>query len=175
MNPILAKIEQDIGAQVQPNDKQAFDNAVEAGKRILFDPSTHQNMELIKNPASRQDPVNTIANGVVGLGYLMYQQSKRTLPAGALIPACVVLICEVYDFSERGLGVTISKEIVARTVQAFMAQMFTKLGVSPDALHQAIIKGQGEIKQHLASKGQPAAPAQPAPAPGGMLAQGGQP
>lgn len=173
MNPILAKIQQDITREVPDEDKQAFENCVEAGKRILFDPSTHQNLELIKNPESRNDPVNTISKGVVGLGWLMYQQSERTMPPGALIPACVVLICEVYDFAERGLKIQVTNELVARTVQRFVEEMFTRLGVSPEVLQEAIIKGKGEIQDHMAKFEQQKAqaPAQQ----GGLLAAGGQP
>lgn len=176
MNPILQKIQQDISANVTPDNKEAFGKVVEAGKRILFDPSTHQNMELIKNPASRKDPVNTVANGMVGLGFLMYQQSKRTIPPEALLMACVVLICEVLDFSERGLGIKVDNNLVARTVQMFMEKMFIKLGISPGQLQEAILKGKGDIQQHLAGQQGGAGPAttEPPPPPsGGILQQAG--
>lgn len=178
MNPILQQIEDNITKNVMPDDKKAFENTVEAGKRILFDPKSHQNMELIKNPKSRENPAETISTGVVGLGMVMYSHSGRTLPPGALICACVVLICEVLDFSERGLGIGITNDLVSKTVKLFMEKMFVKLGVQPEQLQEAIMKGKGEIQQHWAGQqgGQPTEPAQPdqtQPQPQGMLAKAG--
>jgi hypothetical protein len=170
MNPVLQQIEDNISQNVLPDDKAAFDNAVEAGKRILFDPNSHQNMELIKNPKSRENPAETISTGIVGLGLMMYEESDRTLPPGALICACIVLICEVLDFSERGLGIEITNELVAQTTKLFMEKMFIKLGVQPEQLQEAIMKGKGEIQQHLAGQ-QGAEPAQTPPQ--GMLTKAG--
>lgn len=173
MNPILQQIIDNIGDKVKPEDKDDFDRAVTAGKHILFDPSTHANMELIKNPDSRKDPINTISTGIAGLGYLMYVQSKKTLPPEALIPACIVLMCHVFDFAERGLGIQTDNNTIARTTEMFMQKVFEKMGVSPEQLQEAINKGAAEIQAH--QEGQQAPPeAQPeAQSPGGMLAQGG--
>ena len=147
MNPLLAKIQEDIKAKVAPELQEDFINAVKAGKHILFDPSTHQNMELIKNPDSMKDPVNTVAKGVVGLGYLMYMQSKRQISPDVLIPALVVLMCEVFDFAEQTFGLQINNQLVAATTKELMAQIYTKLGVTPEHLQQAVQKGQQEIQE----------------------------
>jgi hypothetical protein len=175
MNPILQQIEDNISKNVLPDDRKAFEHSVEAGKHILFDPQSHQNMELIKNPKSRENPAETISTGIVGLGWVMYEHSDRTLPPGGLICACIILICEVLDFSERGLGIEITNELVAQTTKLFMEKMFKKLGVQPEQLQQAIMKGKGEIQQHLAGQ-QGGEPSQTPPGqtkPQGMLAQAG--
>lgn len=145
MNPLLAKIQQDITEKVDENLKEDFLNAVKAGKHILFDPSTHPNMELIKNPDSRKDPVNTIAKGISGLGYIMYMQSKKQISPDVLIPALIVLMCEVMDFAEQSFGLQINNQLVADTTKELIAQIYTKLGVTPEVLQQAIAKGQEEI------------------------------
>lgn len=171
MNPLLAKIQEDIEAKISEEQKEDFLNAVKAGKHILFDPSTHQNMELIKNPASRKDPVNTIANGVAGLGYVMYMQSKKQISPDVLIPALIVLMCEVMDFGEQSFGLQVDNQLVAATTKELIAQIYTKLGVKPEDLQQAVEKGRQEI---LDSQNQPQEAPQEPQAPGMLPTAGAQ-
>src|SRR5665811_862268 len=95
MNPILSKIIQGIESHVKPEHKKAYDNAVLAGKKILFDPKTHSHLQLIANPASQQEPVKTISTGVAGLVWIMYKQSKQTMKIDVLVMCGVTLMCEV--------------------------------------------------------------------------------
>ena len=165
MNPLLEKIQEGIVEKVEEKDMQYFLNTVKAGKKILFDPSTHQNMGLVKDPESRKDPVGTISNGVAGLGYVMYMQSKRQLPINILVNALVMLMCEVFDFAEKAYGTPVTNQIVADTTKALSAEIAHKFGVTPDHMRQAIAAGQAQAAQE---------PAQPsAPQPQGMLPTGG--
>jgi len=160
MNPILEKIQADITAKVDPSDKEDFLNAIKAGRHILYDPSTHQNMELIKNPASRKDPVNTVSKGVAGLGYVMYQQSNRQMSPNVLIPALMMLACDVLDFGEMAGWFKVDAPMVAAITKELVAEIFKKLGVKPEDLQAAIQKGKSELDAHQAGQEPGATPGQ---------------
>lgn len=145
MNPLLEKIQTDLTAKIKPDDKQDFLNAVKAGRHILWDPKTHQNMQLIKNPESRKDPVNTVAQGIAGLGYIMYMQSNKQIKADVLIPAMMMLACDVLDFSEQAGWFSVDAQMVAAITKEMIAEVYKKLGVKPEDLKAAIEKGQAEI------------------------------
>lgn len=147
-NQMLIDIQSDIENRVSKENKERFDKTVLAAETMLFDPKTHANMELVKNPESRNNPVVTISKGVSGLMWLLYQQSKRSLPAEVLIFAGTVTICKVLDFAERGLKIPITPEIIANTVQRTSERLFEKMGITPDQLRQAIAQGKKEIDDY---------------------------
>jgi hypothetical protein len=166
----LKKIEAEITAKVQehaPQNFAAFKKAVLAGDKIMFDPKTHQNMELVKNPATRSDPVNTIAKGVSGLMWLMYQQSRQTMDLQVMITAGIVLMTHAIDFAERGLGIQFDGKMIGDATQTLAYLIMKRLGISPEQLGEAIQKGAGEIKQQQGGQ----QPQQPTGS--GMLAQQG--
>jgi len=154
MNPILSNIIAGIEQHVSKEHQNDFKSVVTAGKHTLYDPVTHAHLQLVKNPASRKDPVHTISQGVAGLMWLMFMQSHQKMPVEVLIMAGVVMMCEVYDFAETGLGVQVTPDIVAATGQELAMQLFKKLGISQQQLGEAISHGQAEIQQHQAKQAQ---------------------
>lgn len=151
-NPMLVKIESDITAKVPKDKLELFYRTIIAAETMLFDPKTHSNMELIKNPKSRDNPVETIASGVAGLMNLLYVQSRRTLPTEVVIYGGIVIACVVWDFAERGLNIPISPKIIAQTTQLMCEKLFKSLGVSPEQLRDAIISGKKEINDYYAQQ-----------------------
>ncbi len=148
MNPILEKIKDTIRAKVTAPNKQDFERVVTAGKKIMFDKKTHANLEMIKNPEARKDPINTVSKGIAGLMWVMYMQSKQSMSPEVLVMAGIVLMCEFFDFAERGLGIEITNEVVARTTQNLAEILIKKLGITPDQLQQAILTGKKEIDDY---------------------------
>ncbi len=144
-NPLLKQVADAITEKVDPDKRARFNKVVTAGMKILFDPKSHSNMELVKNPQSREDPAGTISKGITGLAWIMYIQSKKTIDVHVLVMAAIVLMAEVMDYAERAFGVQITPEIVAETTKQIMEHLFTKLGVTPDQLNQAIAEGHKEI------------------------------
>jgi hypothetical protein len=171
-NQMLMDIEQNIEAKVSKENKARYNKTVLAAETMLFDPKTHANMELVRNPESQKTPVQTISKGVSGLMWLLYQQSKQTLPAEVLIYAGTTTICKVLDFAERGLKLEITPQIISDTVQRTSERLFEKMGVTPDQLRNAIAQGKKEIddyqthQQYVGNKMD--AIKQPKPVAGGM-------
>ena len=150
MNKVLTDIVQGVTDKVPAQNKEQFDRVVLAGKKILFDPKFHANMELVKNPESRKNPVETISTGVAGLMELIYLQSNKKYAPNAVIMGGCVLMCEVLDFAERAYGIQINNQLVANTWKLTMDKVMKRLGITPEALQQAIQKGAKEIQDHQA-------------------------
>ena len=150
MNPILEKIEQGITEKVTPGNKSAYLRTVIAGQKIMFDEKTHANMELVKNPNARKDPVTTISSGIAGLMWAMYMQSQKKMPIEVLVLAGVTLMTKAFDFAERGLKIPLDNAMIAATTKKLAENLFTKLGISPEQLNQQILKGKAEIEAHQA-------------------------
>lgn len=144
-NEILKRVEQGISEKVTPANRDTYDKTVLAGMKILFNEKTHPNLELIKNPQSRTDPVNTISAGIAGLMWILYMMSKKTMPMEVLVLSGVTLMARFMDFAERGLGIQITNELVAATTKKLAENLFKKLGITPDQLNEAIAKGHKEI------------------------------
>jgi hypothetical protein len=121
----------------------------------MFDEKTHANMELIRNPESRKNPTETIATGIAGLMWLMFQQSKQTMPIPILIMAGTTLMAEAIDFAERGMHIQFDNDMIAETTQLTSEHLFTKLGISQEQLKEAVQKGHDEINQNQAMKSKP--------------------
>lgn len=147
MNPVLQKIIDDITAKVQPKDQEMYQRTVSAGLHIMFDPSTHQNMQLVQNPETRKHPEQTIAQGVSGLMYMMYIQSKKTLTIEVMSLAGAALMAHAIDFAERSLGLKFSNDMIALTTKLLVEQLFQRLGVGKEQLQQAINEGAAKIQQ----------------------------
>lgn len=147
-NQMLIDIQHNIEAKVSPENKQRYDKTVLAAETLMFDPKTHQNMELVKNPASQQNLVETVSKGVSGLMWLLYQQSKRSLPAEVLIYAGTTTICKVLDFAERGLRLPVTPDIIAQTTKRTTDKLFEHMGITPEQLKAAITQGKQEIEDY---------------------------
>lgn len=145
MNPTLEKIEKEIEAKVSPENKEGYQRAVIAGMKLMFDPKTHANMELVKNPRAREQPVETVAAGVAGLMWTMFMQSKRKMPYEVMILAGTTLLAKVIDFAEQGLGIQFDNAMIAQATKLLAENMFRRMGITPQQLTEAIQKGKGEI------------------------------
>jgi hypothetical protein len=148
MNPVLKKIMDDLSAKVSEQNKDAYKKTVLAGSRIIFDPKTHANLELVKNPESRKTPTQTIAKGIGNLMWLMFLQSKKMMGFEPMIMGGLTLMCEVIDFAERGLKIPFDQDMIAETSKLAVEAMFEKMGITPEDLEEAIKKGGAEIDEY---------------------------
>jgi len=158
MSPVLTKIMNDLSAKVSPEGKEQYKKVVMAGSKIMFDPKTHGQMELVKNPKSRTNPTDTIAKGIAGLMWLMFLQSKKQIGFEPLIMGGLTLMCEAIDFADRGLGIKFDEEMISDTSRMVVETMFAKMGITPEDLHEAIQKGGAEIDEYQATGKVPEVP-----------------
>lgn len=161
MNPLLQQIEKGIESRVSEENQEAYQRTVIAGMKVMFDPKTHQHMELVKNPASRTKPVETIAQGVAGLMWMLFRQSKKSMPYEVLVMAAVTLLMKAADFAENAYGITFTREMINSAVELLAEHLFNKLGIPPEQVAQLIdqakkgnIQAQGQPAQGQAMQGQ---------------------
>ena len=148
INPMLVQIENEITARVSKENKVSFERVIIAAETLLFDPKTHQNMSLIKDPASRSNIPETVSDGIAGLMWLLYVQSKRKMPYEVFIYSGIVIITKVLDFAERGLKLVVTGEMIARTVQYACEKLFEKMGITPDQLMKEVRTGRSTIEEY---------------------------
>ena len=145
MQPILEQIVQNITAKVPENEKQMFQRWCIAGQKIMFDPKAHQNMTLVKDPESRKVPALTIAKGVSGLIWIMYNQAGKPQLTNDLIQVmgftAIVLMCHAIDFAEQSLKIEFTPQMISECTKWLVQHLFEKAGVGPDQLQAMIDKG----------------------------------
>ena len=145
MNPVLTQIVQNISAHVPQNEQQLFQRWCIAGQKIMFDPKTHQNMQLVKNPAARQNLVPTIAQGVSGLIWIMYNQAGKPKFTSEIVRvmgfSAIVLMCHAIDFAEQSLKINFTPQMISDCTKWLVQHLFERAGVGPDQLQSMIDKG----------------------------------
>lgn len=150
-NPILIKIQTEIENKVSPESKKSFERTNIAVEKMMFEQKTHANLQMVKRPELvRRDPIGTISKGVSGLMWLLYVQSKKTMKPEVLVMSGIIAITKAIDFAERGLGIAITPEQIAKTTKICMETLFEKMGVTPDRLAQVIANGRKEIEDFQA-------------------------
>jgi hypothetical protein len=159
MNPTLEKIKQQISEKVSPQNKEAFEKAVLAAQKVMFeDERSHSHLQIVKNPEGvRQNPPQEVAQGTAGLMWVLFQMSKQTMKYEVLIMAGVVMLCEAIDFAERGLGIQFDNKMIASATKILAESLFNRLNISPEMLQDAIRKGQSAVQNQSTNAQQPAA------------------
>lgn len=150
MNKILEKIQNDIAEKVTEANQQAFANTVKAGLKIMFDQNMNKQLELVKNPESRKQPIQTIANGIAGLMWAMYKKSSNKMKPEVMVMVGVVLMAHAIDFAERAYNIPFDADMIAETSKLLAERIFVKLGITQEQLQQAINQGSEEVSQYLA-------------------------
>lgn len=125
----LKQIEEQITAQLRPEDAARVDKLVVAGKQLLYDPSTTDMVfEDISNIGEDSDPRN-VAIGVAGLLTLMKQDAKGQFPDELIIPAGALLSIEVVRFLEESGLLDPTPGFVGNLIEEFLAASMQKLGM----------------------------------------------
>jgi hypothetical protein len=143
MLPILEQVEAGIEAKVPPKMMDAYKRIVAAGMKLAFDSKT--NASMMKGLEGSQKPIEDIAVGTVGLILLMYDQSKKTMPLDAAIPAGMCLVLHGLDFANRAMGVNITNAEVDQATEIFTSTILPKFGITPEVLQKHIATSQSAM------------------------------
>ena len=147
-NPMLQNIEEQIEKNIPADKKEAYKRMTLAAGKMMFSDKGNRNMRLVREPKSRETPVETISEGAIGLTWLLYIQSKKQMPVEVLVPGAMVVACWAMDFAQMSYGINITPQIISAVAKLTYEKMFEKLGVTPDQLREAILKGKAEIDQY---------------------------
>lgn len=137
MDPMLAKIQQDIESKLPPNVKDAADRIIVAGLKILYSPQTHPIVQTLYDKIQKDGFQPTaIATGMVNFLGMIYKASRGKMSVAVAFPAGVVLLCYVLDDLEKTRGLKITQPLVKDIGKQMASQMKTMLtggGAQPSA------------------------------------------
>lgn len=161
---MMAKSQAAVDAKVPPKIKPMYDRIVVAGKQLMFSQKTHsmmvQRMSAIKDPS--QVP-GVIQQGIMEIIILVLKQSGRPLNLAdpfypASIMAAHVLAFDALEYVEEELKIPVSTDLIAQTIEAVTAKLFSVYGVTKQKADQAVAtfqQSKGKPQLRDVSKGAP--------------------
>lgn len=162
---LVADIESKVPKKIEVVDEQGQDKVIAlrriyktvvlSGMRLMFDKQSHG---MLLDELEKPEPMpNKIANGIIGLIYMLWQESNQSLPPQIIVPVTVVLTLRAYEFLLNSGEPDATREVLGEALALVTTGVMAKFGVTEDQL-PSLLNGE-----------------QPAPKPGLIDAQmGGQ-
>jgi len=154
----------EAGIEVPPKLKPMYDKIVLSGMRIMFSKESHK---LLVDQLQKEGPLaKKIADGIIGLMYLMWTESNKSIPPQLIIPAATALTLRAFDYVQKTGDPEATPQVLGQALESAIDGVMKGFGGSVDSIEQNI----------PAAQGQDAAPqsgAQPMPAGGGLMEAGG--
>lgn len=138
-NKMIIQAEAAVDAKVPPADKAAYEKIVIAGMKVMFSKETHQ--QLIQGLKEAEDPMQTVADGVIGVLLLLFKQSQEKMPMTPMIFAGQSLLMEALDFMEGANMIEVTPDLLAQATQMYLEALLPKV-YGPQALQEALGKTQ---------------------------------
>jgi len=127
MNPILQQIEDTVDGIVEsPESKDQYDRIVIAGKKIMFDEASHDQISWMKEGTD----LAGVVTGVADMISILNDMSKGTMQKEPAHGAAITLTMEALDFKERAQGFEITQELANTALGAIDEHM--KAGYAKD-------------------------------------------
>lgn len=164
---VTAELRDKIMESAPPELREPIERIVTAGKRLMYDPETHELMLQQLQDMKGGNEADSLAQGIAALMTLIKNESKGPFPLPALVPAAVILLCEAVDFLAEAGRLEPSKELVGQAVEELTGYLMKKMQIGPEQIAAARQAGQ---------KGgpapEPAAPPNAPPGPAGQAPRG---
>jgi len=159
-------LEKQILPKLPANDQTVIMRVYHAGMHMIFSSQTHEQMVqgFEQQMQQKQDIGSALGTDIANIMLVLFQQSKGTMPQGALIPAGTLLLAKVCEFLNSTGTAQVTDAIFADATHLLASVLQSKFN-QKFGQH---VSGQAQPEQQSAQ----AAP-QPSAQPSGMLAQGG--
>lgn len=147
---LVADIESNVPEKIEVVDEQGqkkvialrpiYKTVVLSGMRLMFDKQSHG---LFLAELEKPEPMpNKIANGIIGLIYMLWQESNQSLPPQIIVPVSVVLTLRVYDeFLIKSGDPDVTEEVLGEALALVTTGVMAKFGVTEDQL-PGMVKGE---------------------------------
>jgi len=111
--------------------KEAYERVVEAGLKVMFDPSMRERtLEFMEGPG---EPAEKMGEGVAAVMALLFKESNNTMPPQIVIPAGVELLLHAVDVARSG-GMEMSQDDVAEAMAIMVEAVFRQFGADPQEM-----------------------------------------
>ncbi len=160
---------------ITPDLKPMYDKAVLAGLRIMFDKKSHV---MLIEQLDKEGPLpGKIAEGVIALMYMLWEQSNKTLPPKLLVPITFTLTLRAFEFCQMSGEQEATKETLGEAVDLTTTRIMKEFGVEEGQVEQLVQQQTAQVNGGQPPTEQPPAEQPPTKQPpmsgGGMLEQGG--
>lgn len=150
-------------------EQSVIGRVIYAGMKMLFTPEMNAKVvEGIKRQDEGMDISDKLGIGVAHTLGLMFNESKGTMPLGALLPAGYVLLAKMYEFVDRTGLAKVTDEDFGESMQ-MMNAVINKF-FNPQFNGDLVANGKEAVAQGQQTQEQ-AAPAQPTAPPAGLISQ----
>jgi hypothetical protein len=137
----------DIDGKIPENLKPIYQKAVLSGMRIMFDKQSHK---MLLDQIDKPGPMpQKMADGVIGLIYLLWTQSNKTLPPQIIVPLTVVLTLRGFQFLQESKDPEATNDVLGEAMALATTGIMAKFGVNEDQLPGLVKGNQRTPKQGL--------------------------
>ena len=99
----------------------------------------------------------------------MLNQVKGQIPTPLIVPASIILMCEILDFISQSGKVQITPGLVAQCTQDTSAAVLQMLKISQQQMHEVVAHGVSKARQNANGAPPQATPQSPQPPAGGLI------
>lgn len=145
-SPRTQEIRDQIMQGAPPEMKSDIDRIVTAGRRLMFDPKTHQMMLQQLQSMKGGNEADSLAQGIAALMTLIKNEAKGPFPMPAVMPAAVILLMEAIDFLAEAGRIQASDDLIAEATQELTGYLMKKMGIGPEQIRQAQEQAQGQAQ-----------------------------
>lgn len=130
-------------AKMTPEQGDAYDRVVLAGKRLMYSPDMGETIAKIMDVGDV--PLeDKIGQNIAGLIFLMDTQANGSMPKDIVIPAGVALMMEVSDtLFESGMEIT--EEVLAGALTSMIYEIYANYNIPKEQVDEAIDKLAGQL------------------------------
>lgn len=143
-NPLIIKTSENIEKGVKPQDRQAYDKIVMAGKKVMYSQQTHQ--ELMQGLDQEPNKIKAVAEGIVGVLGMLFKQSRNTMPVTPMIQAGMTLMLDALDFLEQAGMIQVREAELDAATKSYMDAIMPKVGITPQMMQGVLSKTQGVMQ-----------------------------
>lgn len=131
----------DIDSKIPANLKQIYQKTILSGMRILFDKRSHKMMlDQIDKPGPMDQK---LAEGIITLLYMLWQQSNQTLPPQIIVPVTVVMTLRAFEFLQKSGEPEATNEVLGEALAQATTGIMSKFGVD-----EAQLQGMAQSQQN---------------------------
>lgn len=146
-NPQLQQTEQAVQARVPSNLQMGFQRVVTAGLTLMYSTPLHQRM--LQGLGATANPESNAAQGAANILGTLLNQSRGKMPVQLVVPAAIVVMCEILDFLAQAGKLRITPELIGQCTKDTGDAVLKMLKISQGQVHQVVARGMSRAHGQL--------------------------